>query len=414
MLRPLVFALLLLCGPAAAQGFRPGDVVPDLPTPRVLNHSGRAATLAELRGRITILDLFGTWCVPCVRALPHLRSLQAQFPELKVLLLSSEPEAKLRAFLQGRDLPFPVIVDAGGSLTARFAPPAYPYTLVLDARGAVLAATDAAALTPEAIRGWLAAQPGTAVSSGSPAPMPAAGNHTTPSSALVRLSQEFAYAVKTGDPAAPFLDRLRALDLPTLRDSLRTNAEKTAFWINVYNAYTQVLLHGDPSLYQSRGRFFSARRLELGGERLSLDDIEHGLLRRSRIKWSHGYLRNPFPGAFKKALRVDTVDPRVHFALNCGAKSCPPIAFYSDTGLDRQLELAANNYLSTSVSYDAAQNVATLPAILGWFRGDFGGKDGLRRLLHEKGLVPPNKKPRLRFGRYDWQLFLDNYKTDPI
>jgi hypothetical protein len=144
---------------------------------------------------------------------------------------------------------------------------------------------------------------------------------------------------------------------------------------------------------------------------LSLDDIEHGILRHSKIKWSLGHLNKLFPGKFEKKFRVHSVDYRIHFALNCGAKSCPPIAYYAPEKIEAQLELATKNYLRSEVTLDTGKNVAYLPAIMGWFRGDFGGKKGMRSLLKKHG-ISQNVKPVIRFKKYDWNLFLNNYTTD--
>ena len=80
---------------------------------------------------------------------------------------------------------------------------------------------------------------------------------------------------------------------------------------------------------------------------MSLDDIEHGILRRSKIKWSEGYFNKLFPSKFEKENRVNKVDYRIHFALNCGARSCPPIAFYDPEKLDKQLDVATMIYLKS-------------------------------------------------------------------
>ena len=105
-----------------------------------------------------------------------------------------------------------------------------------------------------------------------------------------------------------------------------------------------------------------------------MDDIEHGILRRSKVKWSFGYFNKLFPSAFEKKHRVDTLDYRIHFSLNCGATSCPPIAFYKPEQLDKQLEVATKVYLSGEAAYNEADNTVALPALMGWFRGVFGGK----------------------------------------
>jgi|SRR5690242_8769045 len=227
---------------------------------------------------------------------------------------------------------------------------------------------------------------------------------------IIRLSQAFWYAVRTGGDPTPCLDSLRMTGESALAEQLPNDAAKKAFWINIYNAHTQLQLFKHRELYPHRGKFFNTRFVLVAGHRLSLDDIEHGILRRSKLKWSGGYLNKCFPGKFEKQFRVDKLDCRIHFALNCGAKSCPPIAFYEPSSIDRQLDMATANYLQTEAAYDGKHNILKLPALMSWFRADFGGKKGMLKLLIHQGILPPGKRPKLRFNPYDWTLYLDHYK----
>ncbi len=233
----------------------------------------------------------------------------------------------------------------------------------------------------------------------------------TSSDNIIEWSQSLLLAAKTGEPTDSFVKAFEQMPV-TLLDQLVSDTEKMAFWINIYNAYTQIILQKDPERYKKRSRFFGSRQINIGGKRLSLDDIEHGILRRSRIKWSLGYVSKPFPGRFEKKHRVQQLDQRLHFALNCGAKSCPPVAFYDPIKLDKQLNQATTSYLKGESSYDAEKNTIDLPAIMGWFRRDFGGKKGMRALLKKQGIVPADKSPAIRFKQYDWKLFLNNYQTN--
>ncbi len=135
-------------------------------------------------------------------------------------------------------------------------------------------------------------------------------------------------------------------------------------------------------------------------------------MRRSKAKWSFGHFNKLFPSATEKALRADSLDYRIHFALNCGAKSCPPIAYYSDEKLDAQLELATRSYLASEVTYEAANNTVRLPRLMSWFRADFGGKRGMIRILEQYGILPAGARPKIVFKPYDWTLSLNNY-TNP-
>jgi hypothetical protein len=97
-------------------------------------------------------------------------------------------------------------------------------------------------------------------------------------------------------------------------------------------------------------------------------------------------------------------DWRIHFALNCGAAACPPIAAYDADRIDAQLDLAAESYLEQEVEHDPATDVVRVPRLMLWFVGDFGGRSGIREILHRYDCVPEEACPRVRFRSYDWTL----------
>jgi Protein of unknown function, DUF547 len=228
----------------------------------------------------------------------------------------------------------------------------------------------------------------------------------------ILISQSFLYAVKTGEAVNGYQQQLQQADPGILYRQLSDDNKKIAFWLNVYNASVQLLLKENPGKYKKRGQFFGARQIIIAGQEISLDRIEHGILRHSKIKWSLGYFNKLFPGSFEKKTRVQHPDYRIHFALNCGAKSCPPVAFYDPAKIDRQLELATRNYLKNEVEYEAKSNTVRLPAIMSWFRRDFGGKKKMNLLLKEMSIIPGDTDPVIHFKKYDWTLFLSNYKTE--
>ena len=229
---------------------------------------------------------------------------------------------------------------------------------------------------------------------------------------LSQAAQTLLLTVKRREPAGALLSFFQTISPEALISELNTDNKKKAFWLNIYNAFIQLLLSDNPAQYKKRGLFFGKKQINIAGKLLSLDAIEHGLLRRSKTKWSLGYINRLFPSDFEKKNRVVKVDYRIHFALNCGAKSCPPIAFYRDDQLDRQLDLATKIYLKSETVYDSADNRVALPAIMGWFRADFGGKNKMIELLKQTGVIPPEVRPAVSFRQYDWNLYLDNYKTE--
>jgi hypothetical protein len=235
---------------------------------------------------------------------------------------------------------------------------------------------------------------------------------SNPSIDLIETSQQLLLQAKTHEPTDSLIKVVENISESLLDRQLTNDVNKKAFWINIYNAYTQIILLKNPDKYKNRNAFFSDKQISIAGRKLSLDDVEHGILRHSKIKWSLGYVNKLFPSQFEKNQRVDTVDYRIHFSLNCGATSCPPIAFYQPEQLERQLDLATKVYLQGEAEYNITENTVALPAIMGWFRGDFGGKKKMVQLLHRLEIVPGDKNPSITFKKYNWNLFLENYKTE--
>jgi hypothetical protein len=219
------------------------------------------------------------------------------------------------------------------------------------------------------------------------------------------LAQGLLLACKRGERTDGYLAALAALNDDDLRRVRTDRATALAFWLNCYNAGTQLLLGDRPDLYGSRlriVRFFSAPAITVRGTRLSLDRIEHGLLRGGRSKYGLGYLPKFLVTSFERRYRLPSCDPRIHFALNCGAASCPAIRSYDPDAVDDQLDLAARTYLDATVTYDPDRGVVRVPRVFLWYRGDFGGGAGIGRLLRTHGVVPEDATPSLRHRAWDW------------
>ena len=227
---------------------------------------------------------------------------------------------------------------------------------------------------------------------------------------FVVLSQELLLAVKMGRPYGAYVEQLALADEKHLAPALPTDAERKAFWINVYNAFTQLLLHEQPELYRNRHRFYASRLIRIAGRWLSLSEVEHGILRRSRHSLSFGYFNHWPVSEFEKKHRVNQRDARIHFALNCGAASCPPVRFYQSARVEEQLDIAAESYLGEMAEYREGNNEVGLPKLFLWFRGDFGGRRGIWELLRRYGVIPAQARPRFRYFSYDWRMQLNQFR----
>ncbi|MBW2141926.1 MAG: DUF547 domain-containing protein, partial [Deltaproteobacteria bacterium] len=204
--------------------------------------------------------------------------------------------------------------------------------------------------------------------------------------------------------------QLQAFDL----DSLVTQDERRAFWINLYNT---IVVHGIVELevdssVREVSNFFTHVCYRIGENTFSPDDIEHGILRSNA--------RPPYR-AFsvfgKRDLRsrymVDSLDPRIHFALVCGSRSCAPIRFYEADNIGEQLDTAARNFVNSSeVVVLPEQKKVLLSQIFNWYERDFGGRrqlfDFLLGYLDQDDkieyLAYNRESIKVEFLFYDWNL----------
>lgn len=172
-------------------------------------------------------------------------------------------------------------------------------------------------------------------------------------------------------------------DLSNLDLSQLDENERKAFFLNVYNC---LVIHGivegcNKSMFgEKAGRLFFYRTssYQIGPYSYSLDDIEHGILRSNKIS-PIPHSKPQFPESDPRiAFKLATVDPRIHFGLNCGAKGCPPIAVYKAANIDNQLRTAARGFLRNGVVItktgegDSATYNVKMSMILNWYNHDFG------------------------------------------
>ncbi len=225
-----------------------------------------------------------------------------------------------------------------------------------------------------------------------------------------KISQDLLTQIMQGKSFQKELDLLSKSTLDELTEQLKTDEEKIAFWINIYNSFIQISLTKNPDLYKNRSAFFGEKRVKIAGQIMSFDEIEHGILRKSRMKISLGYLKKFSVANWEQKLRVNDIDWRIHFALNCGAKSCPPVAIYTPENLDNELDFMAKAYLKEQTSYESETKTATSVVLISWFRGDFGGINGAKKILFNYKITPEIPE-KILFKEYDWTLLLGNFRT---
>ena len=173
--------------------------------------------------------------------------------------------------------------------------------------------------------------------------------------------------------------------------------EARAFWINLYNALTlEAMMRANiqntvlefPGFFDCCAYQVHFDSLEFS---LTLNEIEHGVLRGNRAI----IFSPPFAMNDPRRSLVLPLEPRIHFALNCGAISCPPIRAYRAKNLEAQLELATRSYLQ---SVRLENGVVFFPKLLQWYAKDFGNLLEFVRKYHPD--LPANA--RVHFDAYDW------------
>lgn len=172
--------------------------------------------------------------------------------------------------------------------------------------------------------------------------------------------------------------------------------EQLAFWVNLYNARTVALVldhHPIESIRDIKFGLFSIGPwneplLEVAGRRLSLNDIEHGII---RPIWA---------------------DERVHFVLNCAATGCPNLGAhaYTGPGIDTSLDAAARAYVNDprGVRFDSRERLI-VSKIFAWFEEDFGGSTAtvlsfLRRYAEPDLAERLQGQSEIDDYTYDWSL----------
>jgi hypothetical protein len=212
------------------------------------------------------------------------------------------------------------------------------------------------------------------------------------------------------DEFAAVVDAVETFDASTLT----SDAARLAFWMNAYNVkmVERVLAKGAPANIERAGfdAFFKTP-VRVAGRDVTLDEIENVILRRQ-------------PTSTLSALQVQTLDPRIHVGLNCGAVSCPRLRSraFTAANVNAELDRAMGDFVDSRQHFRFDGDTAVLSSLLDWFGGDFdaAGKPAgdyllsfmdasrldaarLRALFAGRTAAEIKAQPNVRFA-YRWDL----------
>jgi peroxiredoxin len=142
-LGPIALLVIVLGAVAGLQYMqrapRTGYAAPDFTLPDLQGNSYR---LSDFRGRVVFLNLWATWCPPCRMEMPSMEALYKRLGQRDFVMLAvAEDEggaAAVRPFVREVGLTFPVLIDAGGTLSPRYGATGYPETFIIDRNGQVV------------------------------------------------------------------------------------------------------------------------------------------------------------------------------------------------------------------------------------------------------------------------------------
>ena len=159
--------------------------------------------------------------------------------------------------------------------------------------------------------------------------------------------------------------------------------ESMAFWINTYNAFTiKMILDNFPvsSIKDlENGNPWDKKWIEIGSEVYSLNNIEHDILRKK------------YP------------DARIHFVVNCAAKSCPPLPNMAATAvnLETLLEGATKKFVNNDAFNSLSADRVSISKIFDWYATDFSDIVGF---INQYASISVSPEADIQYADYNWEL----------
>lgn len=175
-----------------------------------------------------------------------------------------------------------------------------------------------------------------------------------------------------------YLDKLK----DTSPESLSGN-KALAFWINAYNAFTiKLILDNYPVksiMDLDNGKVWDRKWIKISGKTYSLNQIEHEII------------------------RPQFNEPRIHFAVNCAARSCPPLMnkAWTPEDMEKDLEAQTRKFVNNTNYNLITKSKLSLSKIFEWYKDDFGN---IQSFIDKYSDVDVSANASVAYYDYDWSL----------
>jgi hypothetical protein len=159
--------------------------------------------------------------------------------------------------------------------------------------------------------------------------------------------------------------------------------DKLAYWINIYNAFTlKKIVTNYPISSITKldgGKPWDHKFIEIAGKTYSLNEIENEII------------------------RPTFQEPRIHFAVNCAANSCPPLLnlAYTSDNLEKLLEQQTRSFINNTTHNTIGIDKLNLSKIFDWYSKDFGN---VIAFINRYSKVKIKADAEIKYNEYDWNL----------
>ncbi len=162
--------------------------------------------------------------------------------------------------------------------------------------------------------------------------------------------------------------------------------KEMAYWINLYNAFTIMTIVKNYPVNSitdiAGGKVWDTEKVTVGGKSYTLNQIE------------------------KDKLLKKFGEPRVHFAVNCAAASCPPLLnkAWTESNVQRYYEAQAKAFINNNKYNSLSTKSIQISKIFDWYASDFGGKDKVLSYVQKYSNETIKDNAKVSYKEYDWKL----------